>query len=98
MIPTIIFIVAILINVALYKLYRRDLASELEATKQRLEVTAAANRNLHSYCGELQWRCERYRQTAITEALAAKMRTEPVVKLYPIQRKNAKFIIESNLN
>lgn len=54
MLPTIIFTAAILINFALYKLYRRDLASELEATKALLEATATANRHLHEYCDNLE--------------------------------------------
>lgn len=49
-----ITVAAILINFALYKLYRRDLASELEATKALLEATAAANRHLHDYCDNLE--------------------------------------------
>jgi hypothetical protein len=50
----IILTAAILINFALYKLYRRDLTSELEATKQRLELTETVNRNLNDYCDNLE--------------------------------------------
>ena len=47
-------VTAIILNFALYKLYRRDLASELEATKQRLKLIETVNLNLHSYCDNLE--------------------------------------------
>lgn len=50
----IILIAATLTNLILWRLYRRDLASELEAAKALLEATAAANRHLHDYCDNLE--------------------------------------------
>lgn len=47
---------------------------------------------------EILRRCEQYRTAAVTEALAAKMRTQPVIKVYPIQRRNMTWIIENHLN
>ena len=79
----IILAAATILNFILWRLYRRDLASELEATKLSLEIVAKVARNLHSYCKELETenrslicyedelhaRCERYRQAMLTEAL-----------------------------
>jgi len=108
----IILAAAIVINFLLWRLYRRDLASELEATKQRLRLIETVNLNLHDYCDaleaenssliryedELHARCERYRQAMLTEALAAKMRAEPAARVHIIQRKNGAWLIDSNSN
>jgi len=47
-------VTAIILNFALYKLYRRDLSGELEATKNRLRLIETVNFNLHSYCDNLE--------------------------------------------
>lgn len=112
MLTTIILITAIITNLILWRLYRRDLASELEATKQRLKLAEIVILNLHDYCDaleaenssliryedELHARCERYRQAMLTEALAAKMRAEPAARVHIIQRKNGMWLIDSNIN
>lgn len=81
----------ILVNVAVWLVYRRRLERQDRQQEAKLD-------NCYAYISELQTRSERYRVAMLTEALAAKTRTQPVVKVYPIQRSGAYWVIESNLN
>lgn len=101
----IILIVAITINLLLWKLYRRDLLRDNRKLRTDNETLAdwmndleGENNSLIQYNVELHQRCERYREAMVTEALAAKMRIGPAARLHPIQRKNAIFVIKNNLN
>lgn len=101
----IVLIAAITINLILWKLYRRDLLRDNRKLRKDnetlidwLDEVESENRALVQYNVELHQRCERYREAMVTEALAAKMRIGPAARLHPIQRKNAIFVIENNLN
>jgi hypothetical protein len=86
-----ILFILILISNAVWWMYHRKLRRKNHQLRTTLE-------NNYVYIDELQRRCERYRTSMLTEALAAKTSTKPVVKVYPIQRRNTTWIIENNLN
>ena len=74
----------VMVNLILWFFYRRDLADENEVLRLQLDNACTVNRNLSIYLDELERRCETLRQARNTEMLCAKTRTQPVVRVYPV--------------
>lgn len=72
--------------------------SELRRVQRLNQEQQAKLNNAYAYVDELQQRAEKYRQVMLTEALSNKMTTKPAIKVYPIQRSGAHWVIETHLN
>jgi len=94
-----LFLVLILaLNTILWLLYRHGLTREIRARDEEIAGRCIQLRNAYAYIDELQRRCEILRTARNTEMLAAKTRTGPVVRYYPVQRRDMTWLIEGHLN
>lgn len=72
MLTVTILILAVIVNLTLWHLYRRAAGNDLEAAEAKLEAVAIANRNLHDYCDSLE--CENRRLIAYNAELQARLK------------------------